>query len=61
MMILGKILKRFQWALFGINEIIEENKHIDKIFVQGIKLIANLKLQKISSIDSNIEDWYITK
>lgn len=54
-------LKRFQWALFGINEIIEENKTIDSQFVQGIKLVANLKLQKLSMIDSNIKDWYVNK
>lgn len=54
-------LKRFQLAVFGINEIIEENKTIDKNFVHGIKLVANLKLQKLSSIDPNIKDWYINK
>lgn len=54
-------LKRFQWALFGINEIIEDNKVIDPKFVEGLKCVANLKLQKLSQVDPQIKEWYVTK
>lgn len=40
-----EVLKRFQYAVFGISEVIEDNT-IDRNFVNGLKFIANLKLQK---------------
>lgn len=42
-----EVLKRFQFAVFGISEIIEDNV-IDRDFVDGLKFIANLKLQKLN-------------
>lgn len=55
-------LKRFQWAMFGINEIIEENQYlINKTFINGLKCIANLKLQKLSQSDDKIKDWIQNK
>ncbi|CAB4256520.1 similar to Saccharomyces cerevisiae YLR439W MRPL4 Mitochondrial ribosomal protein of the large subunit, homolog of prokaryotic L29 ribosomal protein [Maudiozyma barnettii] len=41
-------LNRFQYAIFGISEIIEENI-IDRSFVDGIKCVANIKLQKLNT------------
>lgn len=50
-------LKRFQKVVFGINEVIENNV-VNKQFIAGIKLIANLKLKKsgISNELGTIED-----
>lgn len=45
-------LNRFQFAIFGINEFIEDNK-IDRDFVDGIKYISNLKLKKFN-LDSSL-------
>lgn len=45
-------LNRFQFAIFGINEFIEDNK-IDRNFVDGIKYISNLKLKKFN-VDSSL-------
>ncbi|CCH61516.1 hypothetical protein TBLA_0E04640 [Henningerozyma blattae CBS 6284] len=39
-------LERFQWIVFGISEVIEENNNIDRVFTDGIKHIANWKLQR---------------
>lgn len=53
-----ELLKRFQWSLFGINEVIESNVgHIDNTFVEGLKCVANLKLEKLSQQDEKIKDW----
>lgn len=41
-------LKRLQLAVFGISEVIDENK-VDKHFIKGIKFISNLKLERYSS------------
>lgn len=41
-------LKRLQYAVFGISEVIDENK-VDKHFIQGIKFISNLKLERFGS------------
>jgi large subunit ribosomal protein L47 len=38
-------LARLQFSLFGISEVIEENK-VDKHFIEGLKYIANLKLRR---------------
>lgn len=38
-------LKRFQYAIFGISEVIAEN-NVNKAFIDGLKFIANLKLQR---------------
>ncbi|CAL9729209.1 large ribosomal subunit protein uL29m [Monosporozyma unispora] len=54
-------LKRFQWAVYGINETIEDNTVIDETFVEGLKCVANLKLQKLSTKDDQVKDWYETK
>lgn len=40
-----EVLKRFQYAVFGISEVIEDNT-IDRPFVDGLKSVANLKLRK---------------
>lgn len=38
-------LGRLQTAIFGINEIITENK-VDKHFIEGVKYIGNIKLER---------------
>ncbi|SSD62011.1 related to 54S ribosomal protein L4, mitochondrial [Saccharomycodes ludwigii] len=43
-----EMLKRFQYAVFGISEYIDENK-VDRLFVDGLKYIANLKLKKFNA------------
>lgn len=48
-------LERFQWSMFGISEIIEENKDIGRVFVDGMKMVANLKLKKFSERDGSIK------
>ncbi|SMN21968.1 similar to Saccharomyces cerevisiae YLR439W MRPL4 Mitochondrial ribosomal protein of the large subunit, homolog of prokaryotic L29 ribosomal protein [Maudiozyma saulgeensis] len=46
-------LNRFQYAIFGISEIIEDNI-IDRSFVDGIKFIANLKLKKLINNENEL-------
>lgn len=41
-------LTRLQYALFGISEVIEENK-VDKHFIKGLKYIANLKINRYAT------------
>lgn len=38
-------LVRLQYAIFGISEVITDNK-VDKHFIEGLKYIANLKLER---------------
>lgn len=49
-------LKRFQLSIFGINEVIEENT-VDRPFVDGLKVIANIKLKKFSQFDEEIKTY----
>ncbi|CCH46367.1 hypothetical protein BN7_5960 [Wickerhamomyces ciferrii] len=42
---LQQTLSRLQYAIFGISEIIADNI-VDKHFVEGLKFIANLKLER---------------
>ncbi|CCF58566.1 hypothetical protein KAFR_0E04150 [Kazachstania africana CBS 2517] len=49
-------LSRFQFAIFGISEIIEDNV-VDSKFIQGLKFIASLKLKKFSQSNGEIEEY----
>lgn len=42
---LQESLKRLQYAIFGISEVIADNV-VDKHFVEGLKFIANIKLER---------------
>ncbi|CAR26621.1 hypothetical protein ZYGR_0H04390 [Zygosaccharomyces rouxii] len=46
-------LSRFQHAIFGINEFIDENL-VDRRFVEGLKYVATLKLRKFASRDEEL-------
>ena len=48
-----EMLTRFQEALFGIHEVIEDNV-VDRKFVDGLKLVATLKLQRFQSRNDSI-------
>jgi large subunit ribosomal protein L47 len=48
-------LKRLQFAVFGISEIIDENK-VNKHFIQGIKFISNLKLERYAKDHTQYEE-----
>lgn len=45
---LQEALARLQFALFGISEVIEENV-VDKHFIEGLKYISNLKLNRFAA------------
>ncbi|CCK69084.1 mitochondrial 54S ribosomal protein uL29m KNAG_0B06570 [Huiozyma naganishii CBS 8797] len=47
-------LQRFQLAVFGISEIIEDNR-IDRPFIDGIKFVANLKMRRFAKEDPTLE------
>lgn len=47
-------LQRFQYAVFGISEFIDENK-VDRTFVDGLKFIANLKLKKFAERNEEVK------
>lgn len=47
-------LQRFQLAVYGISEYIDENK-VDRTFVDGLKAIATLKLKKFSPRNEEIK------
>ncbi|AMD22068.1 HGL272Wp [Eremothecium sinecaudum] len=53
------MLTRFQYAVYGISEYIDENT-VDRDFVDGIKHIATLKLRKFAPLDSEIKDLLMT-
>lgn len=46
-------LGRFQKAVFGISEFIDENR-VDRAFVDGLKFVANLKLKKFAARDETV-------
>lgn len=48
-------LTRLQLAVFGISEVIDENK-VDKHFIRGIKFISNLKLERYSKDHPQFEE-----
>ncbi|QLQ79932.1 hypothetical protein HG537_0C05810 [Torulaspora globosa] len=49
-------LQRFQKAVFGISEFIDENR-VDRAFVDGLKFVANLKLKKFAARDDSIKSF----
>lgn len=51
-----EMLSRFQNAIFGISEYVDENK-VDRTFVDGLKYIATLKLKKFSSRNAEIDQF----
>lgn len=51
-----EMLARFQSSIFGISEFLDENV-VDRTFVDGLKCIANLKLQKFSARNDNIKSF----
>lgn len=48
-----EMLSRFQYAMFGISEFVNENK-VDRKFVDGMKYVASLKLKKFAPRDTDI-------
>ncbi|CDO92246.1 unnamed protein product [Kluyveromyces dobzhanskii CBS 2104] len=49
-------LQRFQYAVYGISEYIDENK-VDRAFVDGLKAVATLKLRKFALRNENIKTF----
>ncbi|EDO16103.1 hypothetical protein Kpol_1001p15 [Vanderwaltozyma polyspora DSM 70294] len=49
-------LSRFQKSIFGISEFIDENV-VNKRFIDGMKLIANLKVKKFSERNNDIKTF----
>lgn len=49
-------LQRFQYAVYGISEYIDENK-VDRTFVDGLKFIATLKLKKFAPRSEEINTF----
>ncbi|QLL32412.1 hypothetical protein HG536_0C05810 [Torulaspora globosa] len=49
-------LQRFQKAVFGISEFIDENR-VDRAFVDGLKFVANLKLKKFAARDDSVKSF----
>ncbi|KAL3231509.1 Large ribosomal subunit protein uL29m [Nakaseomyces bracarensis] len=50
-----EMLTRFQEAVYGINEVIEDNV-VDRKFVDGLKIVASLKLQRFESRSDKIKE-----
>lgn len=50
-----EMLTRFQEAVFGINEVIEDNV-VDRKFVEGLKIVSSLKLQRFESRSDKIKE-----
>lgn len=50
-------LKRLQYAVFGITEVIQHNI-VDKHFVEGLKFIANLKLERYAKEHADFNEIY---
>lgn len=53
----SEILSRWQQSVFGIHEIIEDNKLIDRRFVDGIKYIATLKVRRWASREPQCQEY----
>lgn len=51
-----EMLTRFQRAIFGISEFIDENK-VDRTFIDGIKYISTLKLKKFMTRNDEIKSF----
>lgn len=51
-----EMLSRFQQAVFGINEFIDENV-VNRNFVDGLKQVATLKIRKFASRDPSVEQF----
>ncbi|CAI4047197.1 mitochondrial 54S ribosomal protein uL29m SKDI_12G4670 [Saccharomyces kudriavzevii IFO 1802] len=51
----ASMLTRFQSAVFGISETIQDNT-VDVSFVNGIKFLANLKLQRFKDSDALVSE-----
>ncbi|GCE98661.1 54S ribosomal protein L4 mitochondrial [Zygosaccharomyces mellis] len=51
-----EMLSRFQHAVFGISEFIDENL-VDRRFVEGLKYVATLKLRKFSPRNEEIQHF----
>lgn len=49
-------LQRFQYAIYGISEYIDENK-VDRTFVDGLKAVATLKLKKFALRNEDIKNF----
>lgn len=49
-------LSRFQHSVFGISEFIDDNV-VNRTFVDGLKLVANLKVRKFASRDTTIQKF----
>ncbi|CCE61724.1 hypothetical protein TPHA_0B00520 [Tetrapisispora phaffii CBS 4417] len=49
-------LARFQKSIFGISEYLDENV-VDRTFVDGLKIVANLKLQKFAPREEAIRKF----
>lgn len=49
-------LARFQHSVFGISEFIDENV-VNRTFVDGLKLVATLKLKKFAGRDATIQKF----
>ncbi|AET37411.1 mitochondrial 54S ribosomal protein uL29m Ecym_1161 [Eremothecium cymbalariae DBVPG len=54
-----EMLSRFQLAVFGISEYIDENT-VDRKFVDGLKYLATLKLKKFASRNDSIQQLLTT-
>lgn len=51
-----EMLSRFQQAIFGINEFVDENI-VDRRFVEGLKYVATLKLRKFAPRDEELQKF----